>query len=259
MTAVVLTFAFLGALIIGLVAGFLIAKYTRLGGSRKRKEQKGQLTEQLRLLTESIGQRNDYNHYRRQQHPQERPFNLDRSYLQEDKLPHASFQAELAPLYMNRPYGAYPTTSGAAAMDLSHPQLAPDQQSHYQDWNSAGTPLITPGASMVSIRPAIVPTSAAVAALQAATAAASQAPHMGTVTTTLLPPDIEIDGPKDEWESSRAGSTISLGSKNVSASDLNEFERGRPQHRVPGEGEDSLFGNGLEVVAHNPHCLSRVN
>lgn len=259
MTAVVFTFAFLGALIIGLVAGFLIAKYTRLGGSRKCKEQKDQLTEQLRLLAVNIGQQNEYNHYYRQQHPQERPFNLDRSYLQEGKLSHAPFQAELGSLYMNRSYAAYPTTTtaDAAVMDLSHSQLAPDQYNLYQDWDSAGTPLMTPGTPMVSIRPAIVPTSAAVAAAQAA--AASRTARMGNITTTLLPPDIEIDGPKDEWASSGAGSTISLSSKNVSASDLNAFQRGGPQRREAGEGEDSMFGDGLDVVSHNPHSLSRVD
>ncbi|KAG0297950.1 hypothetical protein BGZ96_003929 [Linnemannia gamsii] len=259
MTAVVFTFAFLGALIIGLVAGFLIAKYTRLGGSRKRKEQKDQLTEQLRLLTENIGQQNEYNHYYRQRHPQERPFNLDRSYLQEGKLPNAPFQAELAPLYLNQPYTTYPatTTADAAAMDLPHPQLAPDQHNLYQDWDSAGTPLMTPGTPMVSIRPAIVPTSAAFAAAQAA--AASRTPRMGNITTTPPPPDIEIDGPKDEWASSRAGSTISLSSKNVSASDLSEFQRKDPQHREAGVGEDSLFGDGLDFVSHNPHSLSRID
>ncbi|KAK3820520.1 MAG: hypothetical protein JOS17DRAFT_755844 [Linnemannia elongata] len=257
MTGVVFAFAFIGALIIGLVAGFLVAKYTRLGGSRKRKEQKNQLTEQLRLLTESIGQQNEYNQHHRQyrlHHPEERPFNLDRSYLQEDKQSHAPYQAETAPLYMNRSYAAYPTTT-AAAMRLSHPHSAPDQQHFYQDWDAAGTPLMTPGTPMASIRPAFVPTSAAVAAAQAA--AASRTPRLGN-TPTLLYPDIEIDGPKDEWASSRAESTISLSSKHISTSEVNEFERGRPQHRVEGEGEDSLFGEGLDVVAHSPHSISRL-
>ncbi|KAF9154806.1 hypothetical protein BG015_011920 [Linnemannia schmuckeri] len=206
MTAVVFTFAFLGALIIGLVAGFLIAKYTHLGGSRKRKEQKDQLTEQLRLLTESIDQRNEYNHRLHQHHPQERPLNLDRSYLQEDKLSHAPYQAELAPLYMNRSYAAYPTTT-TTAVDPSHPHSITDQHYLYQNWDSAGALLMTSGTPMVSIRPTIVPTSAAQAA---AAAAASRTPRLGDMATTLLPPDIEIDGPKDEWVPSRAGSTISL-------------------------------------------------
>ncbi|KAG9065867.1 hypothetical protein KI688_002164 [Linnemannia hyalina] len=256
MTAVVFIFAFLGALIIGLVAGFLIAKYTRLGGSRKRKEQKDQLTEQLRLLTESIGQQNAYNqhHSRQQQHPQERSFNLDRSYLQEDRLTHAPYQAELTPLYMNRSYAAYPTTT-AAALNLSHPHSAPDQHI-YQNWDAAVTPLITPGTPMVSIRPATIPTPAAAAAVQVV--ATSRTPRLGNTAIPLPHADVEIDGPKDEWASSRAESTISLSSKSVSASELNGFERRRPQHRVEGEGEDSLFGEGLDVVTHNPHSISRI-
>ncbi|KAF9124938.1 hypothetical protein BGX30_000690 [Mortierella sp. GBA39] len=254
MTAVVFTFAFLGALIIGLVAGFLIAKYTRLGGSRKRKEQKHQLTEQLRLLTESIGQQNVYSqrHYQQQQHPQERSFNLDRSYLQEDKLTHAPCQAELTPLYMNRSYAAYPTTT-TAALNPSHPHSTPDQHI-YQDWDAAGTPLMTPGTPMVSIRPAIAPTPAAAAQV----VATSRTPRLDNTATPLPHAYIEIDGPKDEWASSRAESTISLSPKSVSTSELNEFERRRPQHRVEGEGEDSLFGGGLDVVTHNPHSISRI-
>lgn len=257
MTAVVLTFALLGALIIGLVAGFLIAKYTRLGGSRKRKEHKDQLTEQLRLLTESIGQRNEYNqhHYQQQQHPQEGPFDVDRSYLQEDKLTHTPYQAEITPLYMNRSYAAYPTTT-TAPLNLSHPHSIPDQQHIYQDWNAAGTPVMMPGTPMVSIRPAVVPTAAAVAAAEVA--AASRTPRLGSTAATLLHPDIEIDGPKDEWASSRAGSTISLSAKNMSTFEFNELERGRPQHRVQGEGEDSLFGGGLDVATHNPHSISSI-
>ncbi|KAF9551277.1 hypothetical protein EC957_009161 [Mortierella hygrophila] len=256
MTAVVFTFAFLGALIIGLVAGFLIAKYTRLGGSRKRKEQKDRLTEQLRLLTESIGQQNVYNqhHYQQQQHPQERSFNLDRSYLQEDTLTHAPYQAELAPLHMNRSYAVYPTTT-AAALNLPHPHSAPDQHI-CQNWDAAGTPLMTPGTPMVSIRPAIVPTPATAAAAQVA--ATSRTPRLDNTATPLPLAYIEIDGPKDEWASSRAESSISLSSKSVSTSELNGFERRRPQHRVEGEGEDSLFGEGLDVVTHNPHSISRI-
>ncbi|KAG0261559.1 hypothetical protein BGZ95_004206 [Linnemannia exigua] len=246
MTGVVFAFAFLGALIIGLVTGFLIAKYTRLGGRRRSKEQKDQLTEQLRLLTESIGQRNEYQQHQLQ-HPHEgAPFNLDRSYLDEGKLSHAPFQAELMPLYMNRQY-AYPPTSGrGVGMDRLHPQSMSDHNP-YQDWDSAaGTPLM-PGTPMVSIRPAMVPTSAAVAA-------ASQSPRTPNMSSTLLASNAEIEGPKDEWASSTGAESLS--SRNVSVSDLNEFERGRPQIRVKGEGEDSLFGDGVEVVPHNPHATS---
>ncbi|KAF9107501.1 hypothetical protein BGX29_006189 [Mortierella sp. GBA35] len=274
MTGVVFTFAFLGALVIGLVAGFLIAKYTRLGGSRARREQKDQLTEQLRLLTESIGQRNEYqNHpqqYRHQQ--QDRSFFLDRSYLHENKFaqavasaPHQ--QAELMPLYMNRQY-AYPTTTtaagaGAAAggMDRMDPQSVPDQNP-YEDWNSVATPLM-PGTPMVSVRSSIVPTSTAAAAATTTTAAAGAAvassrdSFMANMSPNLLSPDIEIEGPKDEWASSGAMSMMS--SRNGSVSDLNEFERRRPQIRIEGQGEESLFGDGMEVSAHNPHASIRVD
>ncbi|KAF9135251.1 hypothetical protein BGW39_003931 [Mortierella sp. 14UC] len=169
---------------------------------------------------------------------------MDRSYLDGDKLSHAPFQAELMPLYMNRQY-AYPPTNGGGGMDRLHPQSVPDCNS-YQDWDSAGTPLM-PGTPMISVRPAIVPTSAAVAA-----ATASRSPRAANMSTTLLAPDIEIEGPKDEWASSTGAGSLS--SREVSVSDLNEFERGRPQIRVEGEGEDSLFGDSVDVVSHNPHA-----
>ncbi|KAG0376726.1 hypothetical protein BGX24_007320 [Mortierella sp. AD032] len=223
MTGVVFTFAFLGALIIGLVAGFLIAKYTRLGGRRRNKEQKEQLTEQLRLLTESIGQRNEYQQHQHQ-HPQDRaPFNLDRSYLNEDKLSHTPFQAEMMPLYMNRQYAYPPISGGGLSMDRLHPQSVSDHNP-YHDWDSAaGTPLM-PGTPIVSIHPAIVPTSAAVAA-----ATASQSSGTPNMSSTPLTLRTEIEGPKDEWASSTGAESLS--SRNISVSDLNEFERGRPQIR----------------------------
>ncbi|OAQ31501.1 hypothetical protein K457DRAFT_124138 [Linnemannia elongata AG-77] len=94
MTGVVFTFAFLGALLIGLVAGFLITKYTRLGGREGENEQKDELTEQLRLLTDSLDQQNQQliQRYQDQHHHQHW------SYLTEEKLAHAATnQAEFLP------------------------------------------------------------------------------------------------------------------------------------------------------------------
>ncbi|KAF9908776.1 hypothetical protein EC991_009479 [Linnemannia zychae] len=243
MTGVVFAFAFLGALIIGFVAGFLVAKYTRFGGSRKGKGQKDQLTEQLRLLTETIGQRNEYQQQHQHQYPHVRtPFDLDRSYLNEDKLSHAPFQAELMPLYMNGQH-AYPSVHDGGDMNRLDPQSVTDQNP-YQDWDSVGTPLM-PETPMISVRPAIAPTSAAVAATSRSLGAAN-------IQTKPPAPDVEIGGPKDEWASSTGSGSLS--SRNVSVSNLNEFGRGRPQMRVEGEGEDSLFDDCVDAVGHNPHA-----
>lgn len=113
MTGVVFTFAFLGILVIGLVAGFLISKYTRLGGGGgggSRRHQRDDLTEQVRLLINTIGQRNDRNF---DNNPRQ-PYRNDRSYLDEEKFAHASVtnHGERLPLHMN---GRQSVTSTIAA------------------------------------------------------------------------------------------------------------------------------------------------
>ena len=166
------------------------------------------------------------------------------------------------PLYMNRQY-AYPIVSAAGgrgniATDYRlHPQLAPGQNP-YQDWTTAGISLM-PETPVISVQPTNVPSPAAAASLAVALSD-SGTPRMGDMTPTLLVPnDIATEGPKDEWtSSSRAESSISLGSKYASVLDLNEYERGRPQIRVPGQGEDSLF-DGVSVVPHNPHVMNRID
>ncbi|KAF9124939.1 hypothetical protein BGX30_000691 [Mortierella sp. GBA39] len=179
MTGVVFAFSFLGTLLIGFVAGFLITKYTRLGGREGENEQNDELTEQLRLLTDTLGQQNKHlvqrHHY--QHHRQHR------SYLNEEKLAHATVnQAEFLPLFIanhsvvgGRAGGG--GGGGGGAIDRLQPQSAPDHN-QYQDWDSVGSPFM-PGSPMVLGQPVSLAT---------------------TVTPpALLPPDGETDALKGEW------------------------------------------------------------
>ncbi|KAF9551278.1 hypothetical protein EC957_009162 [Mortierella hygrophila] len=129
MTGVIFAFSFLGTLLIGFVAGFLITKYTRLGGREGEVEQNDELTEQLRLLTDTLGQqskhfvqRHHYQHHR--QH---------RSYLNEEKLAHATAnQAEFLPLFMAN-HSVFEGRAGEGrAIDRLQPQSVPDHN-QYQD------------------------------------------------------------------------------------------------------------------------------
>ncbi|KAF9908775.1 hypothetical protein EC991_009478 [Linnemannia zychae] len=279
MTGVVFAFAFLGALVIGLVAGFLIAKYTRLGGGgggRSRRQQRDDLTEQLRLLTDTLGQRNNINdiHERYFENPsQQHQFRYDRSYLNDEKpaytSAHANNQAEATPLYMHNRQSVASTFADREA-DRLHPHSISDH-SRYQDWDLAGTPLMSPNpnsnAEILSSRAAATPTDH-----MTTIAGGNQTGGRGRIESRAFPdprvihvppkqlhPDVEIYGPKGEWyhagssaasEGGGDGRHISL----ISATDLNEFERRRPQMQGEGVGEDSLFDIGNQT--NNPHVTA---
>ncbi|KAG0376727.1 hypothetical protein BGX24_007321, partial [Mortierella sp. AD032] len=216
MTGLVFAFAFLGALVIGLVAGFLIAKYTRLGGRRGRahKEQKDELTEQLRLLTDSLGQQNDH---LAQQNQHQQHNRHDRSYLNEEKLAHTrTNQAEILPLFM-RPNHLAAFGASAAPTDRLHSQSVP-YHNHYQDWNTVGSPMVS-----------IQPTSAA------PTTTPSRTPRVTHLPPTQPSSNVDIDGQRGEWLSSQ---DLASSSTTASVSDLNEFERRRPQIHEEGQGGD---------------------
>ncbi|KAF9091308.1 hypothetical protein BGX23_005276 [Mortierella sp. AD031] len=128
-TGILFAFAFVGAMIIGFAAGIAVMRYTRFGRRGHKKEQ-GELAEQLRLLTNTLGDRNE---------------RLDR---EEKYVQAAASQGDFMPSwYHSRHYSSiFP--------DRLHPQSVPDQ-SAYQDWGglyaAAGSPL-TPGSPMVSLR-----------------------------------------------------------------------------------------------------------
>lgn len=228
-TGLLFGFAIAGALIIGFAAGALFMKYTRFGGGGRRKEQrreKGELTEQLRLLTDTLGHRND---------------RLDR---EEKHIEATANQADfLPPWYHGRHLsGMYP---GPWA-DRLHPQSFMDQNV-YQDW--VGRPFtpaatvsspVTPGSPMASLRhhptfrqPRVI-----------------NSPSSQSQSPTAEQSDTY--GPKGEW--STAG-TSTASSSNGSAPDLHEIEKRRPQIQEEGVGEDSLFNIGQP--SHNPHLYSQ--
>jgi len=110
MTGVLFAFAFVGALVIGFVAGVLFARYTRFRHHKEHKKAKGDLTEQLRLLTDTIGHRSDR-------------LGQEEKYVQA-----AANQADfMQPWYQSR------HQSGMYS-DRLHPQSMPDQTINYQDW-----------------------------------------------------------------------------------------------------------------------------
>ncbi|KAF9327776.1 hypothetical protein BGZ91_001313 [Linnemannia elongata] len=259
MTGVVFTFAFLGALIIGLVAGFLIAKYTRLGGGgggRSRRQERDALTEQVRLLIDTVGQ---YNSRNIDDNPQQ-PDRHDRSHFDEEKFAHASMpnQGERIPFYMNGRRSVASTINAAygggdAETERLHSRSIPDQN-HYQDWDLANTPLMFRHTAMASppTGPSITNRDIRPEPSGAETLLNPRVVHL---PSTQLQPDVEIYDPKGEW-----GSLADIeggGGGNASRSsiaDLNEFERRRPQIQVEGEGEESLFN--IEHSCHNPHVTA---
>ncbi|KAK5799082.1 hypothetical protein F5H01DRAFT_326882 [Linnemannia elongata] len=259
MTGVVFTFAFLGALIIRLVAGFLIAKYTRLGGGgggRSRRQERDALTEQVRLLVDTVGQ---YNSRNIDDNPQQ-PDRHDRSYFDEEKFAHASMpnQGERIPFYMNGRQSVASTINAAygggdAETERLHSRSIPDQN-HYQDWDLANTPLMFRHTAMASppTGPSITNRDIRPEPSGAGTLLNPRVVHL---PPTQLQSDVEIYDPKGEW-----GSLADIeggGGGNASRSsiaDLNELERRRPQIQVEGEGEESLFN--IKHSCHNPHVTA---
>ncbi|KAF9136538.1 hypothetical protein BGX30_011083 [Mortierella sp. GBA39] len=225
-TGLLFGFAIAGALFIGFVAGALFMKYTRFGGSRRRKEQrreKGELTEQLRLLTDTLGHRND-----RLDHEEK---HIEATANQSDFLP---------PWYHGRHLtGMYP----GPWVDRLHPQSVMDQ-SVYRDWvGGPYTPVaavsspVTPGSPMASLPTIRQPRVINLPPSQ------SQSPTAENSDTYV---------PKGEW--STAG-TSTASSSNGSIPDLHEIEKRRPQIQEEGVGEDSLFNIGQP--SHNPHVYSQ--
>ncbi|KAG0258194.1 hypothetical protein BGZ95_005039 [Linnemannia exigua] len=287
LTGVVFAFAFLGALVIGLVTGFLIAKYTRFGGggARSRRQQRDDLTEQLRLLTDTLGQRNNNNdiHDRYFDNPPQHQFQYDRSYLDDEKLPHTSSatagnnRAEtMVPLYTHNRQSVASTVTGTAGGEGDTERLRPhSDHSRYQDWDLVGTPLMSPNpnnethfarASAVGSTPMglMTTTIAGVSTNKPGGGGRGSAesgslfnPRVFHLPPTQLPPDVDINGPKGEWYHS--GSNVGGGGggniSRTSVTDLNEFERRRPQIQEEGVGgEDSLFDVGCPT--NNPHVTA---
>lgn len=183
----------------GLVAGVAVMKCTRFGRRKDLKKAQGELIEQLRNLTDTIGQRNDL---------------LDR---EEKNIQAAANQADFLPAWYRN-------------QSSLHPQSVPDQ-TYYQDW---ATPFGSSGSPLVS--------------------STLRQPRVINLPPTQLPPDVEIGGPKGEWSNAHADVVTASSSSQGSASDLNEFERRRPQIQEEGQGEDSLFDIGNQ--SHNPHAIN---
>ncbi|KAF9908783.1 hypothetical protein EC991_009486 [Linnemannia zychae] len=248
-TSLLFAFAFVGALILGFVAGALFMKYTRFGGyhrgrhQKEHKEKSGDIAEQLRLLTNTLGDRND---------------RLDREekYIQSATAAGAAGNGPdfLPPWYHGRHYsGMYPQ-----GFDRLHPQSVPDQ-SGYQDWASQyasatlGSP-VTPGSPMFSLhqqqstirQPRMInlppsPPSQTSSSFQSQSQAQSPSAE-----------NSDVYGPKGEWSTNGSASS----SSNDSASDLHAFEvkKRRPQIQEEGIGEDSLFD--VESPIHNPQATN---
>ncbi|KAH7048980.1 hypothetical protein BKA57DRAFT_438112 [Linnemannia elongata] len=196
-SGVVLALAFIGVLVMGLVAGVVVMKYTRFGRRKDQEKVQGELIEQLRNLTDTIGQRNDL---------------LDR---EEKNIQAAANQADFLPAWYRN-------------QSSLHPQSVPDQ-TYYQDW---ATPFGSSGSPLVS--------------------STLRQPRVINLPPTQLPPD--VGGPKGEWSNANADVVTASSSSQGSASDLNEFERRRPQIQEEGQGGDSLFDIGNQ--SHNPHAIN---
>ncbi|KAF9135242.1 hypothetical protein BGW39_003922 [Mortierella sp. 14UC] len=247
-TGLLFAFAFAGALILGFVAGALFMKYTRFGGhhrgrrQKEHKEKSGDIAEQLRLLTDTLGHRND---------------RLDREekYIQSATAAGAGNGADfLPPWYHGRHYsGMYPQ-----GFDRLHPQSVTDQ-SGYQDWvgqyasAALGSP-VTPGSPMFSLRqqqstirqPRVInlpPPSPSQTSSSSQSQSQAQSPSAE---------NSNIYEPKGEWSTNGSASSSSSGS----APDLHAFEveKRRPQIQEEGIGEDSLFD--IESPTHNPQATN---
>ncbi|KAG9065877.1 hypothetical protein KI688_002174 [Linnemannia hyalina] len=228
-TGLLFGFAIAGALFIGFVAGAIFMKYTRFGGGRRRKEQrreKGELTEQLRLLTDTLGHRND---------------RLDH---EEKHIEATANQADFLPSWYHGRHltGMYP---GPWA-DRLHPQSVMDQ-SAYRDWvGGPYTPVaavsspVTPSSPIASLRHHPTNRQPRVINLPPSQSQSPTAENSDTY------------GPKGEW--STAG-TSTVSSSNGSTLDLYEIEKRRPQIQEEGVGEDSLFN--IDQPSHNPHVYSQ--
>ncbi|KAF9135252.1 hypothetical protein BGW39_003932 [Mortierella sp. 14UC] len=281
MTGVVFAFAFLGALVIGLVAGFLIAKYTHLGGGgsgRPRRQQRDDLTEQLRLLTDTLGQCNNNNNNNNNNNSnnnihdcyfdnpsQQHQFRYDRSYLNDEKLGHesatANNQAEAMPLYMYNRQSVASTVTGTtgggdAETDRLRPHSVPDHN-RYQDWDLVGTPLMSPNPTGLITTTAVANQPGGGGRVESG---AFLNPRVVHLPPTQLPPDVEICSPKGEWYHPSSSAVVTGGGggggnmSRTSVTDSSEFERRRPQIQEEGEGEDSLFGIGNQT--NNPHVTA---
>ncbi|KAF9917817.1 hypothetical protein FBU30_000507, partial [Linnemannia zychae] len=157
MSGIVFAFAFLGALVIGLVIGFLLAKCTRLGGSanRFRKQQKDELTEQLRLLTDTLSHRTMGDIHERyfDNSQAARTFQYDRSYLNDEKhtyVPEESRQLETIPLYFYNDHVRQSVVSATTAPqgDIETERLnrysIPSQSLHHWDHANSDAPITSP-------------------------------------------------------------------------------------------------------------------
>lgn len=107
MTGVVFAFAFIGALAIGFVAGVLVMKYSRFSCRKDNIKALGEITEQLRVFSDTLRQRNDL---------------LDR---EEKNIQAAVNQADFLPPWYRHWNDIY--------SDRLHPQSVP-VQIYYQDW-----------------------------------------------------------------------------------------------------------------------------
>jgi hypothetical protein len=198
-------------------------KYTRFGRRKEHRKEKGELTEQLRLLTDTLGYRND---------------RLDR---EEKHIEATANQADfLPPWYHNRHFsGMYP---GPWA-DRLHPQSIMDQ-SVYQDWAGAYTPAtvsppVSPGSPMASIR-------------QHPTFRQPRAVNLlPSQSQSPTAENSNVYGPKGEWSTT---DTSNASASNGSSPDLHKIEKRRPQIQEEGVGKDSLFN--IDHPSHNPHVSS---
>ena len=160
---------------------------------------------------------------------------------------------------------------GDGETERLHPHSIPDQN-HYQDWDLANTPLMSPHSHDVPPHPMSFSRHTALVSPPSGPPATNRAsrpepsgvgtflsPRVVHLPPTQLPPDVEIYGSKGEWGSLSdiGGGGGGGGGGNASRSsfaDLNEFERRRPQIQEEGEGEDSLFN--VEHPCHNPHVTA---
>ncbi|KAG0276435.1 hypothetical protein BGZ95_007542 [Linnemannia exigua] len=221
-------------------------KYTRFGlrnGHRRQIEhkdkEKGDIAEQLRLLTDTLGHRND---------------RLDR---EEKYIQSTGSQGDfLPPWYHNRHYsGVYPQ-----GFDRLHPQLVPDLNG-YQDWANPytsaalGSPVPHAGSPLSSLRQQQSTLSHQPRVINFPPSSPSQASSKSQVQSPSTE-NSDVYGPKGEWSTNGSASSSSS-SSNGSAPDLHAYEVGRrrPQMQEEGIGEDSLFY--IESPIHNPQATGQ--
>ncbi|KAF9921605.1 hypothetical protein FBU30_008323 [Linnemannia zychae] len=228
MTSLLFAFAFIGALVVGIVMGIVIMKYTRFAQKdgcwyRETNKEKGDLAEQLRLLTNTLEHQND---------------RLDReekqTYAMMDASSHSS---EFLPSW----YYHHPRHGFYSPFDRLQPQSIVDKRAN-QEWigpNMAPTPLDSPTISN-----------------QSSPRNMHASPRQFSCLSSFPTHDATVNARKNDLSLTDVNSSSSgqdntlLTSDNLTDLIEPEVEKRRPQIQEEGVGHESLFD--IDYPCQNP-------